>query len=304
MMNERQLRYVMEIAKEGNITAAAQNLYITQPSLSNLLTSVEKELGAKLFDRSVSPMTLTYAGEKYIAAAERIMENIHELQHQIDDMNDSLTGRLHIGCGQQISSFFLPAILPIMMSQYPGVQIKLTEENYETLKEQLLNGTLDVILCGEKINHQYVECIPLLKQEMLFLAPKSFKPLVVKDMCSKSFPCIDLCAHADIPMVLMKKNHQMRIMQDRIFSDNQYIPNIILETDNGYTCLHMVESGIAFAILPNMKAGYNIKEIEAYSFEKDYYRQTYLCYRKNAYFPKILGEFTHITQAVFIQSSP
>ena len=303
MMNERHLLYVMEIAKEGNITAAAQNLFITQPSLSNLLTGIEKEFGAKLFDRSVSPMRLTYAGEKYIQTAEKIMGQIQELRHQIDDMNDSLAGRLHIGCGPQLSSFLVPVILPVLMEQYPGVQFKLTEANRETLEEHLLSGTLDVLFSGGSIDNQNVESIPLLQQEMLFLAPNDFQAAAVKNISGRSFPCIDFHALGTIPMVLMKKGHQMRTIQNRIFIENHYVPNIILETDNAHTCLHMAESGIAATILPKMKDKQSVKKIAIFSFEKEYCRHTYLCYRKNTYFPKILGEFINVTQTI-LQSRP
>ena len=101
----------------------------------------------------------------------------------------------------------------------------------------------------------------------------------------------------------MKKGHQMRTIQNRIFIENHYVPNIILETDNAHTCLHMAESGIAATILPKMKDKQSVKKIAIFSFEKEYCRQTYLCYRKNTYFPKILGEFINVTQTI-LQSRP
>jgi DNA-binding transcriptional LysR family regulator len=302
-MTDRQFEYILEIARQGNITAAAQKLHISQPSLSNVLAHVEAEVGAKIFDRSVSPMTLTYAGEIYIETAKKIMGQIHELRHQIDDMNDSRTGRLNIGCGPQLSSFLVPAILPVLMEQYPGVQFRLTEANREALEERLLNGSLDVLLSSGIINHQHVECIPLIKQEIILLAPNNFTPHAVKEISDRPFPCIDLGVCGAIPMVLMKKGHQTRIIQDRIFSDSQYMPNIILETDNAYTCLHMVESGIAFSILPNMNIRQNITKIAKFSFEKEYCHHICLCYRKNTYFPKILEAFIQVTQSVLPQNS-
>ena len=298
MMNERQMRYVREIAKEGNITAAAQNLFISQPSLSNLLSNIEKELGAKLFDRSASPMRLTFAGEKYIEAAEKITGTIHELRHQIDDMSNSLTGRLYIGCGPQLSSFLVPAILPVLMEQYPGVQFKLTEASRETLEEHLLNGTLDVLLSSGIFNHQHIECIPLIQQELLLLAPKEFKSRTAKKIDGRIFPCIDLRSCGAIPMTLMKKGHQTRKIQDRVFAENHYIPNIILETDNAHTCLRMVESGIAFTVLPNMRDKQSDGKITKFSFENAHHHQICLCYRKAAYFPKILGSFIQVTQNI------
>ncbi len=107
-MNDRQLRYILEIAREGGISQAAQKLYISQPSLSGLLAHVEKEIGAKLFDRSVTPIVPTYAGEKYIEAAEKILMTMEELQNLIGDIGQSRKGRMRVGCGPQHSPFIIP----------------------------------------------------------------------------------------------------------------------------------------------------------------------------------------------------
>ena len=72
-MNLKQAHYIRTIAQEGSITAAAKKLYISQPSLSQMLKQVEAELGVSLFDRSVSPFRPTFAGEKYLQTAGIIL---------------------------------------------------------------------------------------------------------------------------------------------------------------------------------------------------------------------------------------
>ena len=72
-MNLKQARYIKTIAQCGSITAAAKKLYVSQPSLSQMLRQIEEEIGLPLFDRSVSPFHITYAGEKYLEAAEIIL---------------------------------------------------------------------------------------------------------------------------------------------------------------------------------------------------------------------------------------
>ena len=79
-MTDRQLRYLVTLASEGNMTAAAQRLFISQPSLSYLLAHVEKELGIALFNRNTNPISMTYAGERYIAAAQKILGVQRELE--------------------------------------------------------------------------------------------------------------------------------------------------------------------------------------------------------------------------------
>ncbi|WP_143459634.1 LysR family transcriptional regulator, partial [Klebsiella pneumoniae] len=72
-MNLKQAHYVRTIAQCGSLTAAAKKLYVSQPSLSQMLRQIEDEIGLPIFDRSVSPFRITYAGEKYLAAADTIL---------------------------------------------------------------------------------------------------------------------------------------------------------------------------------------------------------------------------------------
>lgn len=99
----------------------------------------------------------------------------------------------------------------------------------------------------------------------------------------------------------MSRKHQLRKLQDKIFLENMHKPNIILETGNWLTCLRLVESGLASTIFPNLKTDLNIKRVKKYSFEKEYSRQTVLCYRKNAFSPKILRAFIDTATMVFEQ---
>ena len=300
-MNEYNLRYIMEIAKEGNITKAAQNLNISQPSLSGLLIDIERRLGAKLFDRSFSPIKLTYAGEKFIVAAEKILGTLHELQHQIDDMNNSLIGRLHIGCGSQQSTFLIPAIIPIMMDKYPGIHFKMYEDTWDVLERQLLNGTLDAILHGRKISHPNIDSIVLSDDEMLLFTPISIKPAKITKRSDRIFPCIDLRAQGSIPFVLMTRKHKLRDFQDHILKESGYEPEILLETDNWLTCLNVAASGIAATILPYVNTNLVLPQVGTFSFEKEYKRQTTFCFRKNVYFPKILQAFIEVACSAFNQ---
>jgi DNA-binding transcriptional LysR family regulator len=298
-MTDRQLEYIVAIEKEGNITGAAQKLNISQPSLSNLLAAVEQNLGAKIFDRSLSPMKLTYEGEKYVEAAEKILGTLNDLRRQIDAIHDSSLGRLTIGCGPLISPFVIPAILSVLIRQYPGVLYKLTEDIYTVLAEQLLSGKLDIIFTTKMINHDTVECDPLYREEMLLLTPLDFKPETAPKPDDNTYPVVNLQTLGNVPFVLMKPRHQIRIMAERIFAGAGYVPNIILETDNWETCLRMTESGIAFTILPNAHRNVDTENFQKFALDGGYYRQTFLCYRKNAHVSKVMTEFIQLAHTMF-----
>lgn len=297
-MNDRQLKYILTIAEEGNITTAAQKLYISQPSLSCLLASVEKELGIALFDRSVSPISITYAGECYVDAARRILSIKRELELQIDDIKDCEKGRISIGCGRQLSSFLFPIIIPAFRSKYPGFTVKLFEERLSVLNNLLCSGDLDIAFNYAKIDNKKLECIPLLDEELLLMTPASFKPSAVTQKDGRKFPVADFASIEKHPFVLFKPGNHLRSITDKIFSDFGIDPNIVLETDNWQTCISMIMNEDVFTILPNstITDKYLMGDINCYSIEGNYYRSIFIYFQKNSYMPKVIDNFIHLAK--------
>lgn len=111
-MNLKQARCIRAIAREGGVTAAARKLYVSQPALSQMLRQVETELGMPLFDRSVSPFRLTFAGEKYLEAADIILAAHRRLENQLQEIREENSGRLRLGISVQRAGQVLPLALP------------------------------------------------------------------------------------------------------------------------------------------------------------------------------------------------
>lgn len=302
-MNTRQLKYIVTIAEERNITTAAKKLYISQPSLSSLLAHVEEEVGVKLFDRSSSPIIPTYAGECYIDAAKKILRIQNDLQNQIDDIIDFRVSRLILGCSTSLSSLLLPAILTEFMKKNPGVQIKLYEESVPVLIKLLDEGVLELVLTNALIDNKNFERVPIYSEEILLLAPSDFVPPATYKIENYHFPLFDLSCLDEHPFVLFKPNHQLRETVDRIFSDFSVQPKIILETDSWEICYSMVEKGLAFTFLPfsPLRKFLTVQEeINFFSIKGKYHRQFSIYYRKNTYHHKIIETFNEITKA-FLQ---
>ena len=96
-MDFRELYYITMIADCQSITKAAQKLYISQPSLSHLVSKVEAELGVKLFDRTAYPITQTYAGERYVDTARQILRLNDNMRREFSDISEGTAGRITIG---------------------------------------------------------------------------------------------------------------------------------------------------------------------------------------------------------------
>ena len=108
-MELRQLHYVIQIAKELNFSRAAEKLHIAQPSLSQQLSKLEKELGVLLVRRTTNSVELTHAGEVFVDKAQTILDNIEQLKTEMEDMAQMRRGRLVIGSLPITGSHILPS---------------------------------------------------------------------------------------------------------------------------------------------------------------------------------------------------
>ena len=90
--------YVAKVASLRSISKAAQELYISQPALTRVISNLEKELGVTLFNRSVIPLQLTYAGERYLEEAKRVLSIDESLRKELQEISEVKRGNLSIGC--------------------------------------------------------------------------------------------------------------------------------------------------------------------------------------------------------------
>ena len=119
--------YVYEVYKERSFSKAANNLYISQPSLSARIKAVEDELGSPIFDRSTSPIRLTEVGAVYIKAAEDIIKIEEQVENYINDLNTLKSGHLSIGASNVFAAYALPGIITDFKNKYPEINVKLVD---------------------------------------------------------------------------------------------------------------------------------------------------------------------------------
>lgn len=298
-MNDRQLKYILKIAEERNITIAAQKLYISQPSLSSLLSNVERELGNELFDRSITPLKLTYAGELYVDAAKNILHTQDLLKSKINAIQGGKKGRLIIGCSSPLASYLFPVIIPKYMSKNPDVELKLLEQTHTSLVELLSSGSLDLIISTRVLGNSIFQCTQLYSEEVILLAPKSFTPCSVKEVEGKRFPVIDFNLLNNQPFILLESKRHFRHIVDSIFLKHKIRPNIILETSNWETCYAMVLEGLGFTISSDSlfkKELLNDKMVQKFSIDGTNIRVISIYYRKGTYNIDRINDFIDSTK--------
>lgn len=193
-MELKELRYILELSKNKNISKAAKALYISQPSLSIYIQNLENRLGLKLFNRAANQFVLTYAGECYVQAAKRIIEISEQLDEQLFNIANNKTGQIKVAFPLIRGAHILPAVIPAFKKKYPNIDIAIVaESDSQTLEGLILNGEAEVALLHLPLRNANIDFIHVKKEMLLLIAPYGH-PLARHGVREKNakYPWIDI----------------------------------------------------------------------------------------------------------------
>lgn len=171
-MNFQELNYILCIAKHQNLTKAAQELYISQPTLTKHLQKLEREMNGKLFVRSGNVYTATYLGRRYMEYARKVLAVNQDWEKELQDLTSYNEGELNIAFPLMRSSCMVPQIMEVFHEQYPGVRVNLREETYAIQERLLLDDQLDFAIFNEAKPHPKLVYETLLREELLLVMPE------------------------------------------------------------------------------------------------------------------------------------
>ena len=254
-MNFQHLKYFLMVAEELNITRAAERLYISQQSLSNHISNMERELNVKLFLRSPK-LSLTYAGDLLVETATQILDLHSQYLAKVGDINRNYVGLLRVGISHTCGLALLPDILPIFRKEFPQVEFSLFEGNSNQLEDELSHGRVDLIICFQPIMIEGIQAIPLTSQRLVMVVPKAFTNQLygskADEMRRQFAHGGDIRAFEHLPFVLIKKGNRTRSIVDQYFNRYYFKPKLVLETENTVTTLAMAQAGVGNPICPEL----------------------------------------------------
>ncbi len=293
-MNIKHAKYMITVLQEGSITAAAKKLYVSQPSLSQMIKLVESNLGAPLFNRSTDPITLTYAGQKYIEAAKKILTINENLEKEIEEINLEDHGSFRLGIPVQRGMQVLPFVLPKFFEKYPHVDINLVESGSAQTEQLLLEGKLDITCMTTVPHYEELKYILIENEQLVLLANPDTElarripngtPISIKEAKNENF-------------ISNKLGHSVRVIQDSLFAANNLSPRILLETSSIEIEKKVTVVCKAVSIIP---LNYLEKDEDFRSRIHIYpllgvenRRHCYLCHRKDLYLTKYMRDFISI----------
>jgi DNA-binding transcriptional LysR family regulator len=147
-MDLQQMRYVVAVAETGSFTRAAERCLVVQSALSHQVARLEKDLGARLFDRTSRRVRVTAAGEAFLPAARQALEAAERARQEVAAAVGEIRGRLVIGSIPTVTAVDLPAVLREYRQRHPQVRITLRAGASERLAEQVREGTLHAAFLG------------------------------------------------------------------------------------------------------------------------------------------------------------
>lgn len=180
-MNLRILTYFLAVAREQNITKAADILHITQPTLSRQLMQLESELGVQLFERRQNKIILTPAGNLLVHRGKDILEMVEKTELEIKDTDTNLSGNICFGAGELNAIEVLADIINAFQQKYPAVTFDIFTNTTDIMQERMEKGLIDISLAVEPIDMVNYEFITLPKKEIMGIYMRADSPLAGKD---------------------------------------------------------------------------------------------------------------------------
>lgn len=235
-------KYVYEVYKERSFTKAAQNLYISQPSLSARIKKIEEIIGEPLFDRSTTPLQLTEVGKVYIEAAEEITQIEQRGENYINDLAGLKTGNLAVGASTLFAAYVVPSLITQFNQKFPDVHIQLIEGNTAELEEMLGSNALDFVIDNYHYDSILYNKELYCEENILLAVPKhfavneelgmyqlSYKNIKNKNYLNQKYPAVPLGRFADLPFIMLTQGNDTRTRGDRLCRNVGFKPNIVLE---------------------------------------------------------------------------
>jgi DNA-binding transcriptional LysR family regulator len=297
----KELQYIASIARNQGITKAAQELFISQPSLSKYLQNLEADLGIKLFNRLGNRFVLTYAGERYVDYAKRILLVKKDLDEELNDISSLNKGRLNIAFPIIRGSYMVPASLPAFKEMYPNVEVNLREESSLVLEKLLLSGEADIAIFNHPIKHPELDYEVLSKEEIVLAVSKDH-PLV---NCGRlvedgKFPWIDIKLFENDDFILHFPDQRTGQIAEQIFANAKITPNVVLRTRSIEGAVRLASSGfgLCFVAATHLKFIY-LKTVPAYFSIGNRKTEVELvvAFRKGVYLPQYTQDYIKIVKS-------
>lgn len=267
-MNLDHLRYFVKLAEIRHYTRAAEQLCISQPSLSHAINQLETELGVTLFERSGRNTTLTRFGEEFLECAQRSLDT---LDVGIGSLQRSARGEgvVRLGFLRTLGVDYIPGLTADFLDADPdcGIQFSFHSGLSGELIDGLLQRKFDLVFCSEPDPSLGLSAVPVTSQELVMIVPKNH-PLAGQES-------VDLADTLQYPAVFFAEGSGLRKVIDRMYDKVGGRPASVIETEEDEVIAGLVSAGFGVAVVPYMdmlqKLDISLLKISSPPYSRDFF---------------------------------
>ena len=240
-MDIRQLEYFQMVAKLRNITRAAEQMHVSQSTVTLAIQKLEDHLDVLLFDRSQKQLALTAEGELFLQKISDILNRLQDAVAELNSLKQLQKGSLKVGVPPMIGSFLFPEILAGFTKLYPHIQLTTTEDGSFNIRQALERGELDVGIVNVINPSPLLEAVTLVRQKFVVCLCvdhplAKHHQLSLEDLRNENF-------------ILFKESAYNRKLIEEECRNQGFTPNVVLSSDQIETMKRLVAKGVGICFL-------------------------------------------------------
>lgn len=299
-MNTKQLLYVLTLYQEGSFSRAADTLNITQPSLSQYIKKIEKDIGIDLFDRTNGNVRLTDAGRVFIEAGKRILDIEHQMENSFTDLASNKTGSLIIGAAPYRAASMMPVVAKQFQSLHPGMHLVVREGTTTELVEEMQHGEFDLALTLLPIDKRFFNYEKVVEEELILAVPGSYPLIPATAVPDRKHPAVDAFVLNGKSMVMLTEAQFMQRQLENMILDYKLSIHPAAVVKSLESQIEFVKAGVGMALMPSgierfCKPG----DVVFYSFAPPLpKREVVIMWRKDQKLSKAAEELKTVIQGI------
>ncbi len=288
-MTLRHLKIFVTVCECKGITAAAEKLFLAQPSVSLAIKELEDYYGTKFFDRMSKKIYLNERGEQFLNYAIHIVSLFDKMENECKNW-DSI-GILRVGSSITIGSYLLPDYVIQFNQQYPNIKVQAIIDNSKEIEKRILTNEIDFGMIEGITHYPHIKCEKFMEDKLILVCGKNH-PLADKIM-------VDINILPEYDLILREKGSGGRELFDSIMLIHNIKIKPVWESVSNRAVIQAVSAGLGLAVLPYLLINQELKKgiiheirIKDISFKREFY----LIYHENKYFTKSARYFLKLCQ--------
>ena len=261
MITLREMKYAITLAKFGNFSKAAAELYISQPSLSQAIKKMEQELGVLLFERAGNSFSLTPHGALFVTEAMRILSMTEEMEKKLRKLSEEHAQKIVFGISPFYGRYYLPKFLPQFKKEHPHIDVTVVESSSTVMEAQLKENQIDIAFLPLPLRDSELKYLTVLDEEIYFAIPRNAPVAAeIPKTKGKELPTVHLSMFRDMPFICLKNRQRFTELGNALCQEEGFLPQVAFESENWDTVDALIAKGMGVGFAPEALVNDNVND--------------------------------------------